>query len=179
MKLETDIRNIEILSLEKEESNWRFRCFLKGCDLESEQIDTIVHRLYETVSEQINCLKCGNCCRVISPVLLEEDFKRLANSLDIPDELFIAEYLVEVEDDEGYVFKSTPCPFLSGNSCTVYSDRPGDCRSYPHLYKDEFVFRMNQVLSNCSVCPIVYNVYDKLEIEIRDMNVRSYFKDYE
>lgn len=179
MKLETDIKKIEILAQEKEESNWRFRCFLKGCDLEIEEIDAIVHRLYETVSGQIDCLKCGNCCRVIQPILLKEDISRLANSVSMSNENFIYEYLVEDEDDRGYVFKSRPCPFLSENSCLVYSDRPGDCRSYPHLHKDEFVFRVNQAFSNCSVCPIVYNVYDMLQIEIHDMNVRSYFKEYE
>ncbi len=179
MKLETDISRIEILSKEQEDSNWRFRCFLKGSNLEIEEIDAIVHRLYEKVSAQIDCLQCGNCCKVISPILLDSDIERLANFLNMPDKQFISEYLIEADDEKGYVFKSVPCPFLSKNSCTVYSNRPETCRSYPHLHKDEFVFRISQAYSNCSVCPIVYNVYDMLKEEIRNLNVESLFTYYE
>ncbi len=45
------------------------------------------------------------------------------------------------------------------NCCTVYDARPDDCRSFPHLHKDEFVFRLIQVVNNCSVCQIVYTTY--------------------
>jgi hypothetical protein len=70
---------------------------------------------------------------------------------------------VELEDK--YRFKNLPCPFLSGNTCTVYDVRPEDCRSYPHLRKGEFVFRLMGVVCNCAVCPIVYNVLERLKGE--------------
>ena len=180
MKLETDISKIEILSQEQEDANWRFRCFMKGCDLEIEQIDEIVHKLNENVSAQIDCLKCGNCCKVISPILLDSDIERLAIFFSIPDKTFISEYLNEADDEEGYAFNEKPCPFLdSDNSCTVYSSRPENCRSYPHLHKDDFIFRISQAYSNCSVCPIVYNVYEMLKVEMQNRNVKSLFRDYD
>jgi Fe-S-cluster containining protein len=55
---------------------------------------------------------------------------------------------------------------LQNNLCRVYNDRPGDCRSYPHLHKRDFVFRVNQAFSNCFVCPIVFNVYEELKREL-------------
>jgi len=45
----------------------------------------------------------------------------------------------------------------------VYPDRPNDCRSYPHLHKNDFVLRLWGVDDDSSVCPIVYNVYEKLK----------------
>jgi Fe-S-cluster containining protein len=45
----------------------------------------------------------------------------------------VRQYLAEDEEGEGYVFKSMPCSFLSGNSCTVYAHRPNDCCSYSFI----------------------------------------------
>ena len=92
---------------------------------------------------------------------------------------FESEYLMKDEEEDGFTFRSTPCPFLSGNSCAVYPDRPEDCRSYPHLHKKEFATRLYGVLSNCSVCPIVYNVYELLKDELHKLGVESFFEDYE
>lgn len=166
MKIETDIARIKALAREQEDENWEFRTFLKNYDLEVEEIDAIVHAIHEEVSLQIDCLACGNCCRKIQPVLDADDISRLAASLDMSFPDFTEKYLVADEDGEGHVFNSIPCPFLSGNSCTVYADRPEACRSYPHLHKPEFLFRMAQAISNCSVCPISYNVYERLKREI-------------
>ena len=57
--------------------------------------------------------------------------------------------------------------------------RPNDCRSYPHLHKPEFVFRLIQAVSNCSVCPISYNVFELLKQEIHARGVSSFFYEYE
>jgi Fe-S-cluster containining protein len=78
---------------------------------------------------------------------------------------FRSRFLADDPEREGSVFRKQPCPFLQDNLCTVYEHRPSDCRSYPHLHKREFVFRMNQAFSNCSVCPIVFNVYEELKRE--------------
>ena len=39
-------------------------------------------------------------------------------------------------------------------------------RSYPHLQKEDFVFRLAQAVSNCSICPIAFNVYERLKAEL-------------
>ena len=64
--------------------------------------------------------------------------------------------------------------FLKGYDATiekmdsiVYAHRPKDCHSYPHLHKKEFVFRLWGVVENCSICPIVFNVYEQLKDELR------------
>ncbi|MFZ4394680.1 MAG: YkgJ family cysteine cluster protein [Kiritimatiellia bacterium] len=69
-------------------------------------------------------------------------------------------------EDGDLTFNRRPCPFLSENRCRVYEHRPDTCRSYPHLQKKEFVFRLTQAVGNCSVCPIVFNVYERLKTEL-------------
>ena len=49
---------------------------------------------------------------------------------------------------------------------TAYPCRPDDCRSFPHLHKEEFVFRLIQAVENCWICPIVFNVFERLKIEL-------------
>jgi hypothetical protein len=44
--------------------------------------------------------------------------------------------------------------------------RPNDCRLFPHLHKKGFVFRLIQVVENCSICPIVFNVFERLKQEL-------------
>ena len=57
-------------------------------------------------------------------------------------------------------------PLLKENLCTTYPCRPADCRSYPHIQKKDFVFRLNQAILNCSVCPIVVNVFELLKRDL-------------
>ena len=165
MRIETDINTIEKSAEQREKENWDFRCFLKGSDLSVERIDSVVNDLNRKVSAQIDCTEYGNCCKVAQPVLTDTDIEMLADTLKIDTGAFKLEFLTEGED--GLVFKARPSPFLVENKCTVYESRPKDCRLYPHLHKADFVFRVNQAFSNCSVCPIVFNVYEGLKQKLR------------
>jgi Fe-S-cluster containining protein len=166
MKLETDIRRIQRLAKEREDANWAFRCFLKRSDLSIGRIDRTVRDLYREVSSEIDCNECANCCMTISPVLKPADIRRLAKQLALSVDQFRSRFLEEAPEKEGPVFKNRPCSFLHDNLCTVYDHRPEGCRSYPHLHKKEFVFRVNQAFSNCFICPIVFNVYEGLKQEL-------------
>ena len=166
MKLEADIQRIKGLAQQRKDANWAFRCFLKGSDLSIRRIDLTVHDLYREVSREIDCTKCANCCKTVRPVLKPADLRRLAKYLELSVNEFRSRYLEDDPEKEGSVFRNQPCPFLQDNLCTVYNHRPGDCRSYPHLHKREFVFRISQAFSNCSVCPIVFNVYEELKREL-------------
>ena len=98
MSLVTDIKTIEKLAAEKEKANWRFRRFLKRADMESEELDAIVHKLYESVSAQIDCQECGHCCRVMHPILKKRDIERLATCLSMSVNQFQSEYLMKDEE---------------------------------------------------------------------------------
>ena len=44
--METNLKTIEGTSKLKEDENWEFRAFLKGYDISFEELDSIVHELF-------------------------------------------------------------------------------------------------------------------------------------
>ena len=163
MNIIADVKKIEDLANNREKENWAFRRYLKGADFSGRRLDTEVHELCRRISEQIDCRKCANCCKTCGPILKMPDVRRLTKHLNLKLADFQQKYLMVDKEGEGYSFRQIPCPFLQQNLCSVYNQRPGDCRSYPHLHKKDFVFRLAQAVSNCSVCPIVFNVYEELK----------------
>ena len=166
MKIERDIDGIKKLSEEKEEENRSFRSFLKSGEIPSKKIDIIVQKLSQT----IDCQTCRNCCREILPVLKQNDIVNMAGMLNLSVKKFKKKYLEKAKDSDGYTFNTSPCPFLEGNICSIHVARPDDCRSYPHLHKNNFISRTLNVISNCYICPIAFNVYENLKNEIWGMD---------
>jgi len=165
MDIETDIERIRALSGEKEDENWRFRTYVKGSDLSIAALDRLVWRHLDVVTRQIDCCACANCCKVMSPLLSARDIRRLADHLGIQKAQLINDYLRPSDEKGKYAFAQIPCRFLHEQRCSVYDVRPGDCRSFPHLQKREFRSRLIDVIENCSICPIVYNVFERLKLE--------------
>lgn len=126
-------------------------------------LDHIVHEIHENVFERIDCLQCANCCKTISPVLLQSDIDRLAKSLKMKSRDFMHQYVTHDEDHD-YVFNRTPCPFLKDdNYCAVYKDRPKACREYPHTDRKKFHQMLPLTLRNTEVCPAVYEIVETLK----------------
>jgi len=165
MKLITDLNKIKKLSEQNNRENWNFRAFLKGDDAAIEEIDSIVYELYERISSEIDCTICANCCKKVQPVLDQEDIIKCCEGIGVSVSQFKKKYLKFDKEEKNFVFKEKPCPFLKNNLCSIYSHRPKDCKSFPHLHKKEFVFRLWGVVENCSICPIVFNVYEQLKGE--------------
>ncbi len=160
--LELDLPTIANLAEEREDENYSFRAFLKGQD--TEEIDRIVHRLNQNISDQIDCTKCGNCCAKLSPTIKSDDISRIAVRLEMNAEEVEEKYVEKDQWDQH--FKHLPCSFLKDKKCTIYEDRPDDCRSFPHLHKPNFTSRLFGVLQNYSICPIVFNVVERLKAEV-------------
>lgn len=174
MKVETDLNTIKLIGEQKEDENWKFRSYLKGLDLEIEVLDKIVHEINDEVTSQIDCTKCANCCKVVYPILDEEDVAKFSSSLNGSNEEYKSTYLVISEEEKDkYNFNSVPCPFLKDNKCTNYTNRPKDCESYPHLQKEEFITRLMGIIDNYSICPIVFNVYERLKKELWRRDLRK------
>lgn len=155
---ETDIDGIKkSMKLEKKD-NMSFWRWLKTDELDFAAFNKIV----KEVTEKIDCTKCGNCCREISPVLREEDIKRISEMLKISRDEFIKEYTKTDEDD---IIFNLPCPFLKENKCSVYEARPDDCRNFPNLDKDIASRCHAFFFSNAGMCPIVFNVLQNAKEE--------------
>ena len=175
MRIETDINRIKEIAKIKNQENWEFRSFLKQLDMEIEEIDSIVHEINDDVTAQIDCTKCANCCKLITPELDDEDISKFSVGLKMVKNQFINTFLTKEEaPQKDYIFNRQPCPFLKNNLCSYYHLRPKACVSYPHLHKKKFVLRLWSVVVNYSICPIVFNVYERLKEELWHYNYDEY-----
>lgn len=132
--------------------------------------NTILKKLpdyHKEAFEKVNCLDCAACCKNYSPRFKQPDIKRIAKALKMKEGDFCDRFL-RLDEENDYVVKSSPCPFLqSDNTCAIYDVRPVDCRRYPYTDEDVLVKRINLTLKNSQFCPIVYFVLDKIEQELK------------
>jgi hypothetical protein len=153
------------MAKKKEDENGAFGLFLKqDCDLETEEIDKLVFETTRRVWAGIDCTACANCCREVRPGFSEEEVDVLARRLGIERQQFIGKYLKRSDSDNNlWETRTTPCPFLKDNRCSVYEDRPAGCREYPYLYKPKFVSSTIGMVWRTFTCPIVYEVMENLK----------------
>jgi uncharacterized protein len=127
------------------------------------EVDGLFHELHEAVFEEVDCLKCANCCKTTSPIFRDVDIERLAKRLRMNVSDFIERYLRKDEDND-YVLKSSPCAFLNDdNTCSVYEDRPKACREYPHTDRKKMHQILNLTLKNTEICPAVSRIFQSLK----------------
>jgi hypothetical protein len=160
-----DLAQIRALAERKEEENRRFRQFVKfGCKLDSDEMDKQVWETTRRVWARIDCTACANCCREVKPTFSEEEVSRLAARLGTTPPQFIDTYLEPNGDgDNPWQTRTSPCPFLKDNRCSVYEDRPADCKGYPYLYESEFSSRTMGMIERTCTCPIVFEVIEALK----------------
>ncbi len=128
-------------------------------------LDDVVHQMHDDLFAIFSCLDCANCCKTIGPRLTDKDIDRLAKHLKIKPSAFIEQY-VEIDEDNDFVFRDHPCPFLlPDNYCIVYENRPKACREYPHTDRKRFIQIFELSHKNCETCPIVYEVFEHLKKE--------------
>jgi Fe-S-cluster containining protein len=95
----------------------------------------------------------------------ETDAERLSKGINMPVEKIKGNYL-ETGISGDMVVNKMPCYFLSDNKCTVYEHRFSECREFPHLHKPGFTRRLFSTLINYGICPIVFNVIEKLKTQV-------------
>ncbi len=118
--------------------------------------------LHEAAFSRVNCLSCAACCKNYSPRFKTPDIKRIARYLGMKEGQFVEAYLV-LDEENDYVVKSKPCPFLGAdNFCSIYEVRPSDCERFPYTDEDVFIKRPHLTQKNASFCPIVYFVLENL-----------------
>ncbi len=124
--------------------------------------DLLAHPVVDEVTKGIDCTQCGNCCRFQEPGVTEEEMVKLSAEKRMSLVDFKKNHVAW--DKENVSFLCTkPCTFLDGNICSVYSVRPGSCADFPGLHRPGLKWRMKQVEENYSICPIVFNVVEKLK----------------
>ena len=160
MPLVTDLSKIKQIAEEKQAENDLFRDFLKQQD--DEAIDSMVHALSETITSQIDCTQCGNCCKSLMINITKEETIQLSNHLQISETQLIDQYIEQSEQGQ-MIINTIPCHFLKGTSCSIYEHRFTECREFPHLHKPHFTGRLFGTMQYYEICPIIFNVVEKLK----------------
>lgn len=149
MKLEVNLKVIEEKTVHSKDENIAFTNFLMTQD--AEEIDKVVHQLNDEITPKIDCLECGNCCKNLRPAINPG----------------VLEQFITPENMDKYKYaEAFPCKNLNGNACTVYENRPGECRSFPYLDRPNFTSRKHEIMQNIKICPIVFNVFEGLKEEL-------------
>ncbi|MBP6532853.1 MAG: YkgJ family cysteine cluster protein [Bacteroidia bacterium] len=153
------------VAVERKKENKSF--FEKLKKIPGRDLDTLVHELHEKAFEQIDCLKCANCCKTTGPLLKNKDIERLSEHLRIKPANFVSEHL-RIDEDNDYVFKKMPCTFLKeDNCCSVYSARPNACRQYPHTDQRDIRSILPLTYLNSMICPAVAFIIEELKGELK------------
>jgi Fe-S-cluster containining protein len=150
MSLEANLKNITEIAKQKAEENSAFKGYLKVQNVE--EVDTIVQTLNHKITPQIDCTDCGNCCANLRPAATRET---------------LIKFVKEEEIDKYMYAESMVCKNLVDKKCTVYSDRPDECKSFPYMDRKNFVNRTTGTFQNYEICPIVFNIIETLKTELK------------
>ena len=80
-------------------------------------------------------------------------------------ENFIKTYLQKDEYGIEYITKNTPCDFFVDNQCLLGECKPKSCANFPHTNQPERLWSLLSFIENVSVCPIAYEICERLKQE--------------
>ena len=141
--------------------------FIKLRKKTPKNLDAIMEKLHEDEFKKSDCLQCANCCKTTSPIFTKKDIERISKSFRIKTRQFIDTYL-NVDDDQDYVLKSSPCTFLADdNTCNIYEVRPKACQEYPHTNRKNFEKISDLTLQNVAICPATFNIVEALRAKLK------------
>lgn len=156
----------ELIDYGKAEKEIYTKWIKKAKKANNRTLDEQFHQLHEEAFRKIDCLACANCCKTTSPIFRDVDIKRLSKRLKMTESKLIDTYL-KMDEDQDYVLKSAPCPFLgSDNYCSVYEDRPLACREYPHTNRKNMYQILPLTRKNMEVCPAVSYIMQEISKKI-------------
>ena len=103
---------------------------------------------------------------LLRPCVTDSEIDYLAQIDKIPKNYYELNFVEKDNFDDIKYLKNTPCKYLKDKECTIYENRPFDCKSYPHTHKKNFTSRSLSMIENYEICPIVFNVYERLKDEL-------------
>lgn len=81
------------------------------------------------------CTECGKCCTGGPGYvwITIEEMEKIATSLALPLDIFTRRYVKKVNNRFSLVEKKPnyDCIFLENKRCTIYENRPKQCRTFP------------------------------------------------
>jgi uncharacterized protein len=160
--MEKDPDIVARLAAHREDENWHFRTFLRVLSpRKRRQVDRLAEAIAHGAALQMDCRTCGACCRDNAIPLDDSEVARLASRLGVSVDAFRRQYLAD-DPEDGPIIDARPCPFLAGNCCSVYEDRPEACRGYPYV-GGGIVLGMVGVIERAGTCPIIFDMLERLK----------------
>jgi hypothetical protein len=129
------------------------------------EIDKIVFSLNNIITPQIDCTKCGNCCKTLLINVEEKEAEAASNHLKISLQNFKENY-IEQGSYGMQLISAIPCHFLNKNVCRIYEHRFAGCREFPALHLPKFTQRLFTTFMHYDRCPIIFNVVEALKKEV-------------
>ncbi|MET3644842.1 YkgJ family cysteine cluster protein [Streptococcus gallinaceus] len=159
-----DLERYRALAEQKQGEHRKFLASLKK--KAPKNLDKIVQQVHTEVFNEIDCIKCANCCKTLGPLFTEADIQRISKHFRMKLSPFEEMYL-KVDEDGDKIFKSMPCPFLGeDNLCSIYDVRPKACREFPHTDRKK-IYQINHLtIKNTLTCPAAYLFVEKLKDRI-------------
>jgi len=140
----------------------RKTAFKRLKQLKTNQLDAVIHEEHDRAFERVRCQDCAHCCETTSPIFTDRDIPRIAKHLGMRPSAFTDRYL-RLDDDQDYVLKSSPCPFLdTDKACLIYDVRPKACREYPHTDAPKQRHLIDLTEKNVEVCPAVFEMMERV-----------------
>jgi Fe-S-cluster containining protein len=131
-------------------------------------LDNLMEDAEKKVWQEINCLSCANCCKVMSPTYTTADIKRISAHLGMRPKDFKEKWLYREKKNNDWMNRSQPCQFLdlTTNMCSIYEVRPADCADFPHFHRRPSTDYFYIHKQNIEYCPATMLLVEKLKASI-------------
>ncbi len=138
--------------------------FLGSLSRKTEKVvDRTARRLHREAFAIIDCTRCANCCKTMTPTYTQEEAETVADYLGMEDGDFVASYLERSKDRDRLKPRVRPCPFLGTDGrCTIYEVRPASCRDFPHTNRSGFALWGPFHSENAIHCPAVFYIIEQM-----------------
>ena len=146
-----------------EAENNAFRIYLKK-HANADKLDEQFLRLHNELFANYDCNQCRNCCKELSATFEKEELGPVSAFLEMTESEFTLKY---VEEEYGeYYLNVKPCCFLKEDGeCGLETCKPAACRDYPYTDQPERLFALIGIVESTSVCPVVFEMFERLKKE--------------
>ena len=158
-------RKVKFEAQKRERENLEFRTFLK-CHADEKELDEQVARLHNELFANYDCNRCRNCCKMYHGSITVADVEKSALYLGMNTAEFAEKYLAKKDTEGNWQTKHKPCDFLQvDGNCMLGECKPENCKNYPYTNQPERILSLYSVLDAVAVCPIAFEIYERLKKE--------------
>lgn len=130
--------------------------------LKSPSFDKVVHEFHDEVFGQLDCTKCGLCCRNMGPIFRNTDIKHICATIGMKEKE-LTSTLMQDPDGVGFMLKQLPCQFQNpDNTCSIYDVRTLSCRNFPHTKSVNIQKKLVGLALDSEFCPAAFLICEKI-----------------